>query len=280
MSMSKPIADAAASAASVAASGDGGTVRTVMLNLAAYAAAHVVLDRVWQKCLGQAKYKALSRRDRIYLAEKILSSVNALVTSGLAFKAIFLDKAYDGDVLNPYPNLAHTVFASMCGYTIYDLFTMWAQGGDHWSMWIHHIMSLYGTSLIMYFRKPSFFPLLFAVSEITALANNLVWYAQTLRPTSSWLPSLMVARAVTFTVARAWIAPYALARALAQAQYNPAMLWAQWFGASSNLARIAAFLTALNVFTIGWFNVGWTTAVWKLAVRALRGVPLRKAKRA
>ncbi|ORZ38361.1 hypothetical protein BCR44DRAFT_47527 [Catenaria anguillulae PL171] len=254
------------------------TLARISATFISYSLAHGVLDFAWRHKLGPQRYNALSRRDRIYLAEKVCSSVNALVVSGLAFKAIFLDKAYDGDTMHPYPPLAHEAFSHLCGYTIYDLVTMWFQGGDHWSMWTHHLMSLYGTSLIIYLRNPSFYPLLFGVAEITALANNLVWYLQTLAPTSRIIPFALVARAVMFILTRVWIGPYAMFRAWANADFDLTKLWMQW-AKDPQVAKIAAVLTMVNVFTIGWFNVGWTIATCKLAVRGWRKKGLLVAKK-
>ncbi|KAI9221661.1 hypothetical protein BC828DRAFT_380412 [Blastocladiella britannica] len=242
------------------------TLTGVASTFLAYTAGHALVDRVWQVA-APARYASLSRRDRIYLAEKVSSSVNAVVVSALGAATIFGRRGeYSNDLMHAYPLSAHHAFVHLCGYTIYDLGTMWMQGGDHWSMWVHHIMSAYGTSLIMYYKNPSFFPLLFGVSEITALANNVVWYLQTLRPSSRSLPYVLMGRAIMFTVARVWIGPYALMRMLAHAEWSPRKLVAQWFE-DPDMSRVASVLTLVNVLTIAYFNVGWTIAVWKLAIR-------------
>ncbi|KAI9164215.1 hypothetical protein H9P43_008032 [Blastocladiella emersonii ATCC 22665] len=251
------------------------TLKNVLTTFAAYTVSHVIVDGVWRRAM-PAHYKSLSRRDRIYLAEKIASSVNALVVSGLAYKSIFVDGDYDADTMHPYPLTAHRAFVHLCGYTMYDLGTMWLQGGDHWSMWAHHTMSLYGTALITYLRNPSFYPLLFGVSEITALANNVVWYLQTLRPASRAMPYVLTARAAAFTFCRVWIGPYALYRAYTNAARDVALgsaptvwqaLWAQWSGKTADVIPLAAVATAFNVLLLTYMNAGWTVAVWKLAIR-------------
>ncbi|KAJ3303789.1 Glutathione S-transferase 7 [Blyttiomyces sp. JEL0837] len=83
-----------------------------------------------------------------------------------------------GGALATYTPDMDYLFPSYFGYTIYDLLTMFWQPETHWSMWLHHLMGAYGAVGMMFFRRMSIFPCYFMITEITAVANNLLWYAQ------------------------------------------------------------------------------------------------------
>ncbi|KAJ1506836.1 hypothetical protein HMI54_004759 [Coelomomyces lativittatus] len=238
---------------------------TILYSACFYSGCHLVFDAIWKRTLGHKYYK-LRKSDRISLPEKISSIIHATYVSVLSSKILFVDCAYSHDTLNAYPLGAHRLFLHYTGYNIYDILTMIMQGDQHWTMWLHHIMGLYGSTLMLYFKKPSFYPFIFFLSEATAITNNLCWYASLLSFKSTSLVKLNVLRAISFVLARVWIGPYAIWRAFEQADYNLQTLWNQW---TTQLHPIASTLSVINLILLSYLNFGWTVATIKIALRSL-----------
>ncbi|KAI9146452.1 TLC domain-containing protein [Paraphysoderma sedebokerense] len=235
-----------------------------------YSVVHVIMDRLFRFVLSNDKYNSFSRRDRIYLAEKICSTINSLYVGVWSAYVIFVQKAYDKDVFTPYPKLGHSVLSHLFGYTIYDIATMIMQRDKDVSMWIHHIAGAYGTGLMMYFKQASFYPILFGVTELTASFNNLVWYIENVTTQGRLHPqykNAMVLRALSFIAFRVWVFPFSYYYTLKTCNFDVNMVWTK----IRNLHPVVSVLSVLNVHMIGVLNTGWTYAVCKLACRALTG---------
>ncbi|KAJ3019566.1 UNVERIFIED_CONTAM: hypothetical protein HDU68_010604 [Siphonaria sp. JEL0065] len=72
------------------------------------------------------------------------------------------------------------VLPAYVGYSIYDCITMYFQGDNHWSMWVHHIVGIYGAFGNMVIRKLSVLSTFAMMTEVTAMTVNILWYAETL----------------------------------------------------------------------------------------------------
>ncbi|KAJ3086495.1 hypothetical protein HK102_013025 [Quaeritorhiza haematococci] len=121
--------------------------------------------------------KQLSRKNRILMSEKVASSVNALIMGLFGIYMMFVQNSFKTNVFTEYPPLLDHLLCNFVGYTIYDVITM-AYAGSHWTMWLHHGVCLYAAIGIMYWRQGAFWNALFTVTELTALAHNMVWYIQ------------------------------------------------------------------------------------------------------
>ncbi|KAJ9065423.1 hypothetical protein DSO57_1019751 [Entomophthora muscae] len=155
--------------------------------------------------------EALNENDRIDLPEKIPSCINGLITGLLGLYVIFWDCAFKFDVINPYPPILDTLFSNYVGYTIYDLCIMSTKTKEDSTMWIHHIVGLVGASLMPFFQKGAFFPVLFTITEVTVIPGNLVWLLQRLNKKDTSLYEVALAlRAAAFIVFRPFAAPFCL----------------------------------------------------------------------
>ncbi|KAL7752200.1 hypothetical protein RI367_002245 [Sorochytrium milnesiophthora] len=251
------------------------TATNVAKWVTAYSTGHVVASLLWRRVLPRQMYRRLPWRSQVFLSEKIMSSINSVVLCIASYRLIFgQESVYDQDTLTPYPPLVHHAMEALFGYTLYDLITMLVQGTEHWSMWLHHCMSAYGSGLMMYYRQAAFYPALFCFSEITALTNNVCWYLDTLRPGSRARVPALLLRAVSFTLCRVWLGPYAVYHTLRASNGDVAQIRQQW----AALPRVVSVLTTLNVSLMALINVGWTHQAWKLVLREAGGGRKQKAQ--
>ncbi|KAI8621134.1 hypothetical protein BC830DRAFT_1095967 [Chytriomyces sp. MP71] len=206
-------------------SGAGPTLLTlafrvcVFMNI--YCIIHVFVDSLYARAAA-ARFR-LSFSERISVAEKVCSSLNAIYTSSAAFTIIFWradfnPSAFTGaqctspmsTILNVYPTApanatylgsfldADWFLPAYIGYSIYDCATMYFQGDNHWSMWVHHLVGIYGAAGNLRVRSLSALSTFAMGTEITAFFVNLVWYAETL---NLQRPSLRIARRSSITTA-------------------------------------------------------------------------------
>lgn len=156
--------------------------------------------------------------------------------------------------------------------------------GDHWSMWVHHLIGIAGAGSILYVRVGAYWPALFCITEITALPNNVVWYLQTMAiintasardkkskqvltmsesttldsvtpPTTSLLIA-HIFRWVSFAFMRIWIAPYSV--------YHAYQVCGGWSGVIEAFAAMPVYSMVgipLVAGTMGLLNVVWTIAI-------------------
>lgn len=231
---------------------------TVGASTAICTAVHLVVAPIWRKAIGQQKYFALRKRERLYLAEKTVSTLNGLVGGGLALATI-ASGVYHGDVINPYPRLAHYALGFISGYSIYDTTVMALGAHEPLVMWLHHLLGLGGAMGMMYFRKLSFFPVVFALTELTVLPFNFIWYLNKLDvPRNSPLMRFaLISRAVAFLALRAPVGLFAFGYAHFQTKGGLAGLWRRIF-VNKEVQEPVAVATALNTLAFTIFNMYWT----------------------
>ncbi|KAJ3112472.1 hypothetical protein HDU96_004519 [Phlyctochytrium bullatum] len=172
------------------------------------AAVHFAVDTAIGK--KAAEEKGLNKAERIYISEKVCSTINGVVTAFIGLKSLYFFRDYSRQIRDPFRHAAaltvsaphmvsrwHAarrvggwinmytkdfdwVFPWYLGYTLYDMGTMWFQEPkSHWTMWVHHFMGAYGALGMMFGRQMSIFPVYFMVTEATAVFHNMVWYYQT-----------------------------------------------------------------------------------------------------
>ncbi|KAJ3284116.1 hypothetical protein HDU79_008494 [Rhizoclosmatium sp. JEL0117] len=171
-----------------------------------YCIVHVVLDQLVGKHL--AKKFNLSFSERISVSEKVCSTINAAYVATAAIWISFVRDTFNVNdfvanvpctsamsaIVSIYPKAPATanfitsffdmdwVLPAYVGYSIYDCVTMWFQGDNHWSMWVHHLVGIYGAFGNQVIRKLSILSNHAMMTEITAMTVNILWYAETLNP--------------------------------------------------------------------------------------------------
>jgi hypothetical protein len=145
----------------------------------------------------------------------------------------------------------------------------------HWSMWIHHLAALYGSSAMLFlYRDQSWSLSLFTVSttliqlsEVSALTNNIVWYAQTLGPRYSvTVCYLSLLRLAAFALVRIPLTPFTAWWAVEKCGglhgIFQQLIKTPWLSIQTS-GMIALF---------GLLNVVWTAAMWKSSMRIRKRV--------
>lgn len=230
-----------------------------------HGAAHAVA-----KAVVPARMAALKPNDRIAVGQLAASLAHGLASGGMGLYLVGAG-TWSGDVFGPYPELCDTLFACLSGYAVWDTMVMlWQKDGP--DMWLHHVLVMFGAFAMQVYREAAFFPALFAISELTVVPNNLLWYARSFAGAGSGDASsavLRVVRAAFYVVFRLPLGPYALAHAISTS------------GGVGPLVRRFAKLpvvvsggTALNVGALTILNVIWTLG----AVRSARRGAKRMAK--
>ncbi|KAJ3072533.1 hypothetical protein HDU98_003419 [Podochytrium sp. JEL0797] len=171
--------------------------------LNAYCFIHVVADQLYGKHAEKKFHLTFS--ERISVSEKVCSTINAIYTASAAIWISFVRDSFNVDhmiatpcssrmsgMLNIYPKAPETanavtqffdmdwVLPAFIAYSIYDCATMYFQGDNHWSMWVHHIVGIYGGVGNVIIRKLSVLSTFAMMTEITAFFVNLLWYFETL----------------------------------------------------------------------------------------------------
>ncbi|KAI8591335.1 hypothetical protein BDZ88DRAFT_49446 [Geranomyces variabilis] len=244
-----------------------------------YAALHVIAAAAVRHKLDPS---SLSRSDRIFLAEKLPSTVSAFLT---AVPSIVLHSRlpWRNDLITPYPRLLDRILAQHIGYTLYDLAIMAYAGGQHPTAWIHHILGILGTALMRHYRTAAYFPAVFLPTEITVVSTNFLWILQKLGKDDgkafSWA---LVLRAILFCLVRAPAGTIGLIYALrvvrrqkaaaeaknsvtasSQAEVQPqrattpGTLWQQL----RQTPTVVWSLTTINVLSFTALNFYWTKLV-------------------
>jgi len=228
---------------------------------------HLAVAPIWRKAVGEQRYLALKRRERLYLAEKTVSSVNGLVSGSLALYVIASGK-YRGNVIYPYPKAAHYVLAFFSGYSIYDTTVMALGAHEPLVMWAHHLLGIFGAMGMMYYRQLSFFPVAFAISELTVLPFNLIWYLSKLNVprTAPIMKFALALRAVAFLTLRAPIGIFTFLYANKQTQGGLRELLRRIFVNKEVPAFLAAG-TSLNTLAFSFFNFLWTAQAIKASLK-------------
>ncbi|KAI9328047.1 hypothetical protein DFJ73DRAFT_862495 [Zopfochytrium polystomum] len=175
---------------------------------------------------------------------------------------------------------------------------MTAVKGVHATVWIHHIMGVYGSGAMRHFRIAAYLPEVFFPTEITVVPTNLLSHLDGMFPTSAAAASAAKGKAnrgpaertvisgaldprVVFHIRTVLLvvrcASYLEEQTLALGDERPAprpltgwklyaRLWKRYWA----LPPIVSVLSALNMMTLGAFNVWWTVLVFKALARHLR----------
>lgn len=145
---------------------------------------------------------------------------------------------------------------------------MAALGGEHPSVWTHHVLGILGTLAVRAYKKLAFYPTIFSVCELTVVPSNILWTQQKLYPSRRDVEGkLLFLRAIFFALFRT---PAAIVAALGT-----------WFAVSKepNLLQrtkdevppLISLLCAVNVAVFGGLNTWWTALVVKALIRHRNG---------
>jgi hypothetical protein len=131
-------------------------------------ALHYTADRVFTTLFGPKVVDKLSRKDRLHMDEKVCSTVNSVMLSTCSLLVVLRDKEFlpRGAVFDRFPPLVGTMFSNYLGYVLYDAIVMHLQGGEHWTMWLHHGVGISGALTILTQRRLVYFPVFFGVVSI------------------------------------------------------------------------------------------------------------------
>jgi hypothetical protein len=80
---------------------------------------------------------------------RICSTFNAIYLTVLAVNVLW-DSSFwiDYQLPQAYPQQLDHLYTMLAAYSIYDMACM-TTTGEHWSMWVHHVLSLWGAVAIM-----------------------------------------------------------------------------------------------------------------------------------
>lgn len=232
---------------------------------AASGALHFLARAVMRRFVGKARLDGMSRHDRLNASELVVSTAHGLASGGMGL-LLFMRGAWAADVFKPYPELADTLFACLTGYAAWDTLVMvFMEEGA--AMWLHHVLVIFGAFAMQVYREAAFFPALFAISELTVVPTNVLWYATRLfgvSPSSRLANTLRSLRALFYVLFRLPLGPYAFYHALAT---TPG-------GLSGLVSRFAALHPVVcggnvfNVASLSVLNVLWTRGAISSAMRA------------
>lgn len=124
---------------------------------------------------------------------------------------------------------------------------------------------------LQYYRKLSFFPVVFAVTELTVLPFNLIWYLNKLDvPRNAPIMRFaLITRAVAFLALRAPVGLFAFGYAHTQTKGGLAGLWRSIF-VNNEIQGPVAVATALNTIAFTIFNMYWTLQAIKASSKGGR----------
>ena len=183
--------------------------------------------------------------------------------SFVAFYLLFVADDAFTDVWTSFPSLLEFAFPVYLGYSLYDMGTMCFQT-QHWTMWLHHILGVTGSLIMMVWRTGTVYATFFMLTEITAVTDNLNWYIKNLvipdmvEPRRSFLRDnvLPLGRAASFVFGRVWVGPFALDKS--------AEMCGGWVGLWRGWARLPLHLSIPGFSIILLFcllNYVWTYVI-------------------
>ena len=232
----------------------------------------------------------LSKKDRILFCEKINSSLNAIVLGSSGLYLVFYQDIFKYDLIYPFPPLLKNTLFFFLAYDIYDLITM-IYSADHWSMWVHHFITLASTIALLIQQQGTFWVCVFTITEFPALTNNLWWYTRLyttstyqsnessplLRdstgsselstrhtPPTDLLLTMTILRFVSFFCFRIWVAPFCIYVSLTR--YNG------FYGFMEQMSLLPIGVSFPIVFcTLMLFilNLVWTFVMGKSTLKAI-----------
>lgn len=227
-------------------------------------AIHLGARAAFRRGLGERRLAAMKRHDRLNVAELVVSTAHGLASGGMGL-ALVAGGAWAGDVFAPYPALADTLFACLTGYAAWDTAVMVFME-EPAAMWLHHALVIFGAFAMQVYREAAFFPALFAVSELTVVPTNALWYAQKVFGEPRDGPRarfLRFVRALFYVVLRLPLGPYAVYHAVSTTPGGLSGVAARFAG----LHLVVSGGTAMNVGLLTVLNVLWTRGAVASALR-------------
>ncbi|KAJ3352731.1 hypothetical protein HDU83_007679 [Entophlyctis luteolus] len=157
--------------------------------------------------------KVLSAAERVAVAEKLPSTVNAVVVSAHAIYTLLVQRWYSASWIDPpCPPALARAFEIHAGFTLYDLLMMLADPATaHFSSWAHHLFGLAGVCAARVLPEGHFIPAAFMPAEATVVVSNALYLAQLFTPNNnSLIAILLFVRCLMFTVFRLLPGPIVL----------------------------------------------------------------------
>ncbi|KAG8811916.1 hypothetical protein FRC17_002278 [Serendipita sp. 399] len=135
-------------------------------------------------------------------------------------------------------------------------------------MWLHHVLGFGGAFAEMCFRELSFFPVAFAISELTVIPFNVIWYLSKFNVprTSKAMRVALIVRAVAFLAIRAPIGIFTVAYAHNQTGGGLPALFRRVY-ADKEAGRIFATGVFLNSLAFAIMNLVWTIQAIKASTK-------------
>lgn len=171
-----------------------------------------------------------------------------------------------GDPWESFPVELETLYPVYAGYCLYDMITMYYQT-QHWSMWVHHLLGVFGSIHLMWARAGAYYSTWFMITEITAVFDNINWYFKTLYMSDmdllsrhKWNQFLSVTRAISFVVLRLPIGPYSLYKSTFKFKDDIGLI-NQWL----SVPLIISIPGTLMIFLFTFLNTAWTLVLLKKA---------------
>ncbi|KAI9343617.1 hypothetical protein BDR26DRAFT_858418, partial [Obelidium mucronatum] len=146
----------------------------ILKSLSAYCTIHLITASLLRK------YKVVPPERIHILAEKLPSTINALLTSTITIYLLFIKKHFSKSWLKvAYPNLLDYAYAGHIGYTLYDILVMLLdKETSHISSWAHHVFGVLGISVMRMYKTAFFLPTCFLPAEATVVVTNLIYLVQ------------------------------------------------------------------------------------------------------
>lgn len=121
---------------------------------------------------------------------------------------------------------------------------------------------------MQYYRKLSFFPVVFAISELTVLPFNFIWYLSKFNVprTAPIMKFALALRAVAFLTLRAPVGLFAFLYANKQTQGGLRELLRRVF-IDKEVPAILAVGTSVNTVAFTFFNFLWTAQAIKASLK-------------
>lgn len=141
---------------------------------------------------------------------------------------------------------------------------MAALGGEHPSVWAHHVLGILGSLVVRAYKKLAWFPTVFCVSELTVVPSNFLWIQQRLWSSRQDIEGkLLVMRAIFFALFRFPCAPLAALGTLSALRKDPSLLKRT----KEEVPFLVTVLCAFNVAIFAGLNSWWTALVFKALLR-------------
>eukprot|EP00732_Lithocolla_globosa_P006612 Lithocolla_globosa_v1_NODE_7788_length_900_cov_9.216568.p1 type:complete len:267 gc:universal NODE_7788_length_900_cov_9.216568:37-837(+) len=207
-----------------------------------------------KKALQNIPHSLLSPADILAFPNKVVSTIHGVTLGLLACKLVFLEKLWKKDVILPYSFECDTLFAGILGNALYDVLLM-SFRKEPIAMWMHHLITMQGCFAITYFRQAAFFPVAFAITEVTILPTNILWVFDKFKFKDTrqvLFHSVLLFRLITYMVIRCFTVPLIVAHTTRVE--NMDNFWKK----VETLHWFIPFATCLNMSVMGSLNFYWT----------------------